>query len=124
MGYRSNVKVLMSPKAFELLKENCLKSDIDYVKKMVDERYIQEKDDERVIMFWDDCKWYSNYEDVKAVEGTLTQLNELIEKDESLLADYFYKKIEIGEDGRIDESSNDEDDEFTSELYPISGFSI
>ena len=35
MGYRSNVKLLISKKGFEKLEEQCLKSDDDCVRNMI-----------------------------------------------------------------------------------------
>lgn len=34
MGYRSDVKLLIAKKGYELLKDTCLKSDKDYVRNM------------------------------------------------------------------------------------------
>ena len=125
MAYRSDVKILMGEKAYELLKNNCLKSDKDYVREMVEKpSWFEKNDDNSVLIGWSYVKWYSNYEDVKAVELTLRELDGIIEEDESKLDDYFYKKIEIGEDNRTEESTNDYGDEFVSDFYVECDFSI
>lgn len=125
MAYRSDVKILMGEKAYELLKNNCLKSDKDYVREMVERpSWFEENDDNSVLIGWSYVKWYNGYEDVKAVELTLRELDGIIEEDDSKLNDYFYKKIEIGEDNRTEESTNDYDDEFVSDFYVECNFSI
>lgn len=135
MGYRSDVKLLIAKKGYELLKDTCLKSDKDYVRNMVninsdglDSIEFSESNkslpNNSVILGWNDVKWYSHYEDVTAIESTLRKLDEMVEEDPEKLDDYFYKKIEIEENGAITEDTNDYDSEFVGNFYVIQHFSL
>lgn len=143
MGYRSNVKLLISKKGFEKLKEYCLKSNKECVKNMVDinteglddfecncdavyegSRYNKKLPKESVMLTWSDVKWYQTFEDVQAVENILEELNKVVEKEPDLIGDYYYKLIEIGEDGLVSEETNDEDNKFVEDFYVIQDFSL
>lgn len=130
MGYRSQVKILMGPKAFELLKENCLKHDLQIVRDMVDPEQsfveIEKQEDESVLIGWNSVKWQPYYEDIKTIENSLKELNEIVENDcdGDKLEDYFYKLIQIGEDNRCEESTNDPDEQYVSDFYVDCSFSM
>lgn len=135
MGYRSDVKLLIAKKGYELLKDTCLKSDKDYVRNMVDvnssgldsiefSESNKSLPNNSVMLEWNDVKWYSHYEDVIAIESTLRKLDEMVEEDPEKLDDYFYKKIEIEENGAITEDTNDYDSEFVGNFYVIQHFSL
>lgn len=134
MGYTSNVKILMGKKAFELLKERCSASEDEDIRNMVIQRENNVEIDtsetngaypeNSVSILCGAFKWYSNYEEIKAVENTLLELNEMVEEDPEKLKDYFYKKIQVGEDGATYESTNDENDEYVSDFYTNVDFNI
>lgn len=130
MGYRSNVKIKMGLKAYELLEKTCLESENEYINKMItgESTKITKKDD-YVLIGWTYVKWYTGYDDVKAVIRVLKELSEIVENDESegderdkLIKDYFFKLIDIGEDNRTEEYTNDEDEIYTSDFYSVVEF--
>lgn len=134
MGYTSNVKILMGKKAFDLLKARCLASEDENVRAMVDakENYVEIQTSEEngsypedsVSIKWVGFKWYNNYEEVKAINRVLTELDSNVEEIPESIKDYFYKMIQIGEDNATDERSNDDDDEYVSDFYVNCEFSI
>lgn len=133
MGYRSEVRLLMGPKAYELLKANCrnstdkiakntlkdveMETDIVYYNKALYEH------EDAVYIKWHDVKWYDSYEDVKIVMRTLNELDTIVTNEEEILDEYFYKFMKIGEDGESIEYTNDEMEEFTEGYYIVHGFS-
>lgn len=139
MGYRSDVKIKMGRKAYELLSKNCKAAAINYSKEIGDTsagNFISEMitdpdvfkeykcSADTVLIGWNYSKWYKNYKDVKAVEDTLLELNEIVGNDESKLEDYFYKKIEIGEDNATTEQTNDYNEIYTNDFYVKCCFSL
>ena len=48
----------------------------------------------------------------------------MVEEEPALIDEYFYKLIEIGEDGSIREETNDENEKFVSDFYVIQDFSM
>lgn len=135
MGYRSNVKLLISKKGFEKLEEQCLKSDNNYVRDMIkidtDGLDLFESSvnntalpKDSIMLGWTDVKWYQDFEDVQTVEDVLSELDNMVKEEPALIDEYFYKLIEIGEDGRTREETNDENEKFVSDFYVIQDFSI
>lgn len=125
MGYRSNVKLLISKEGYNMLEEACKNSDKDYIREMVESPAIfDDTDDDYTIIGWMDVKWYLNYEDVKAVMNVLSELDDLVEENEEELEKYFYKMIKIGEDNATEEWTNDYDEEYTSHFYVECNFSL
>ena len=135
MGYRSNVKLLISKKGFKKLEEQCLKSDDDCVRNMIKidinglDLFESSVDNtalpkDSIMLGWNYVKWYQNFKDVQAVENVLRELDDMVEEEPALIDEYFYKLIEIGEDGAIREETNDENEKFVSDFYVIQDFSM
>lgn len=132
MGYRSEVRLLMGPKAYELLKNNCKNSIDKIAQKALDDAeietgivYYNEKDNEKedaVYIKWHDVKWYEGYEDVDIIMTTLQQLDDL-DYDSNKLSEYFYKFMEIGEDDENNEQTNDDCGDYTADYYITCSFS-
>lgn len=106
MGYRSTVKIMLEPKAYEKvmnsIKEYNDKCGEEYTPFKPDSD-ITNKDGVHIIM-WEDVKWYDSFEDVQSVEKVLRKLNDLSDDD---LECYRYKELRIGEDNATEEYSND-----------------
>ena len=128
MGYRSDVKILMGTKAYELLKTTCLQSENEYVRAMVEKPSRLDIDSAagHVLIGWEWYKWYDGYAEIDAVEHVLHKLDALVEEEPERypLADYFYKKIRIGEDNETEESSNDPCEEYVCDFYVECRFSL
>lgn len=143
MGYRSDVKLLISAKGFEKLKEFCLKSDNECIREVIDintfgldrlecncepalegSEYNEALPKGSVMLSWLDVKWYPSFDDVKAVEDVLDELDEMVANDYETIEHFYYKMIEIGEDGRVFQRTNDHEEEFCGDFYSTSGFSI
>ena len=77
-----------------------------------------------IMLGWTDVKWNSTFEDVQTVEDVLSELDDMVKEEPALIDEYFYKLIEIGEDGRTREETNDENGKFVSDFYVIQDFSI
>lgn len=120
MGYRSTVKIKISKKGFEMVKENIEKSEY---KEMLDFDCFEELED-GILFGYTGVKWYRGYSDVNTIESVLRKLDKEVKENPDTLTDYFYKEIEIGEDGLISEATNDDDEEFTSDFYAYSEFSL
>lgn len=104
MGYRSDVKILCEPKAYQMIKDS-----MDEYNKTQDfyefkPHELQQKGD-LTLMSWYSVKWYYNYEDVHSVESVLNKLS----KEFSDTEGYGFKKIEVGEDGATVEMTNNYD---------------
>ena len=128
MGYRSDVKILMGLKAYEVLKSTCEASENEYVREMVQKPSSLTIDSEanRVLIGWEWYKWYDGYEEIDAVEGVLNNLSEWVEEkpDEYPLKDYYYKQIRIGEDNATEEHTNDRYEEYVCDFYVTCQFSL
>lgn len=124
MGYRSDVRIKMGVKAYELLEKRCLEHKEQHVHEMVTDPDNFVRKEDYVIIGWNYVKWYTYCDDVVTVENTLKELNEIVEADESKLKDYFYKKIELGEDNATEEATNDYDWEYTDDFYVEVKFSL
>jgi hypothetical protein len=101
MGYRSDVKILCEPKAYQMIKDS-----MDEYNKTQDlykfkPHEIQQKDN-FTLLSWYDVKWYYDYEDVQSVESVLDKLRDEYSDTEG----YGFKKIEVGEDGETVEMAN------------------
>lgn len=106
MGYRSDVRIVVSKEGYELLKEfveyylkdNVKKEEINEMNllKSVD---IKTEGKDQVYLGWNSLKWYDGYKDVDAImEG----LNYLEDNERS------YRYMIIGEDYTdVEEMSND-----------------
>ena len=134
MSYRSNIRIIMGPKAYALLESNCLKSENLDVKNMVlkpsdiDKECLYytndgEQKEDAVYIEWDDIKWKDTNEDIIAVISTLNEIDSIVEEDEDKLEEYFYKFMKIGENNESIEFTNDYDDEYVEEYYIVCGFS-
>lgn len=135
MGYYSKVRIIMGPKAYELLKNNCLKSNNEDAKDLLRKPYMKDDEtiyydsndieqDNAVYIGWNEIKWYERYESISIIMNTLDQLDKIVDDDEYELQDYFYKFMKIGEDNENEELTNDEYGEFTKEYHIICEFSI
>lgn len=131
MGYRSDVKLVISKKGYDMIAENCAKSDKEWVRNMLTENTITEtsKDnnnlrDDAISVEWNCVKWYRHFEDVSAVEDILDMLDKKVEENPELLDDYFYKLIAIGEDNYTTERTNDLDYEILDDFYVECRFSF
>jgi hypothetical protein len=128
MGYRSDVKIFAANKAYDLIKERCIESGNEEAAIVISGEHkcseVKDYDEETKIVYLAGIKRYSEWPVYKIIEGALTELNNMVEDDPDLLEDYFYKKIEIGEDNRTEESTNDFDDEFVCDFYVECKFSI
>ena len=121
MGYRSNVRIKISKKGFEMVEENIKKSKYT---DMLNFDVKEELSDGAVLFGYDCVKWYFNFNDVQTVESILRKLDTMVEENPEALEEYFYKEIQIGEDGAITEYSNDEDEEFVEDFYVCTSFSL
>ena len=104
MGYRSDVKILCEPKAYQMIKDS-----MEEYNKTQDsykfEPHELEQKGKFTLLSWYSVKWYFNYEDVQSVESVLDKLKEEYSDTEG----YGFKKIEVGEDGETMERSNNYD---------------
>lgn len=118
MGYRSDVRIVVSKEGYELLKEfvgyylkdNVKKEEINEMNLLKDID-IRAEGKDQVYLGWNSLKWYDGYKDVDAImEG----LNYLEDNERS------YKYMIIGEDYTdVEEMSNDgEKDKDTYLEYP------
>lgn len=136
---RNNVRIILGPDAYELLEKNCLSSDCESVKMMIEKPSIKEtgckypiwvNDDyedmyDAVYIGWDDIKWSDRFEDVNTVINTLKECDDIVENDPSKDRYYFYKFMRIREDGYSEEYTNDDDDidRYVEDYYVVHGFS-
>lgn len=120
---RTNVKILVGKKLLEMIKENCLKSEKDFVREMVNEENIIEKEG-KFFLSYTNVKWNERFEDVNAVTSMLKKANEMVERDSELLDDYYYKLVSLPSAECFDEYSNDDDEVFTESFYGFSDFSM
>ena len=104
MGYRSQVKIMVSREGFRELKEyvekECIKfqkPDSDYDYNLLKHAESIQTDVDRVLISWEDIKWYDGYyEDVDLI---MDGLNHLDSKG------YSYRFYRVGEDyGDIEET--------------------
>ena len=131
MGYRSDVKLIITKEGYDMIAAVCEKSDKEYVKEMLTYGTVTEtsEDNDRIpegfiSVLWTYVKWNECFEDVQAVTNVLKELNERVEKDPETLDKYCFKLLEIGEDNRTDEWTNDWDEEFLGDFYVECKFSI
>lgn len=120
---RTNVKILVGEKLLEMIKENCLKSEKDFIKEMVGEKHIVEQDG-KFFLEYNNVKWRESFEDVKAITSMLKKANEMVEEDKELLKDYYYKFVGLPASEDFEEYSNDDDSEFTDDFYGFAEFSL
>lgn len=85
MGYRSDVAILCHEKAFEKLRDAWNENEFypDWIYKQPDTFLVQ----------WDDVKWYSDFPEVRAIETTLSYLDDFGEDPQ-----FQYRYVRIGED--------------------------
>lgn len=116
MGYRSDVTILVQPKAYELI----MKSIKDFNKtvdwsftpnstKKGNSSYIGDF----YVLNWNCVKWYSEYKDVQSVEQVLDSLMTDHQEEEG----YGFKQLIIGEDNATEERTNMMD--LDSYLYAV-----
>lgn len=102
MGYRSDVRIVVSPKGYEKLKEHyeMLIAQCEGVSSLLDDATTYREDEKNVVFGWDDIKWYDfSYDDVSCMMKTLDYLEE---------NDFGYRFARIGEElGDIDRREND-----------------
>lgn len=114
MGYTSDVTIMLQPKAYKMVMDSIN----EYNKKQTNGyRFVPYEDlsnpDGEHIIKWSGVKWYAGFEDVQSVTHVLRELcNEHEEED-----GYGYKCIQVGEDGAIEEESNNWD--WGSDMYPL-----
>lgn len=98
MGYRSDVRIIMSKKAYEEFKEYVRKDALNYATPDYDHNLLNHLDldtsnELEVLIGWNYIKWYSPmnewYQDVGCIERGLEYINEL---------GYSYHFARIGED--------------------------
>lgn len=93
MGYRSDVKLILTDKGMEMLKAKVPQNLAEERAWEVDPIYEATKlQDKYWLVEWDDIKWYDNWEDYKVPCAVLSLRNELDEMDEP------YHFIRVGED--------------------------
>lgn len=114
MGYRSNVTIMLQPKAYEMVMNS-----INEFNELQTDNYnfaphedLKNKEGEHLLK-WHDVKWYKSFEDVKSVVNVLRELSEDHEEEDG----YGYKFVGVGEDGAFEEESNNWD--WGLSLYPI-----
>lgn len=101
MGYRSEVSIQVEKKAFDMIMESIKKYNETQEWKFEPDVVFRNSDE--YILVWNNVKWYSDYEDVKAVDNVLKELNKLKDVD-----GYRYRFYRLGEDaGDIETLSND-----------------
>ena len=120
---RKNVKILVGKKLLEMIKENCLKSEKNFVREMVSEKNIVEKEG-KIFLLYQDVKWNERFEDVSAVTSMLKKANEMVERDSKLLDGYYYKLVSLPSAECFDEYSNDDGEAFTESFYGFADFSM
>ena len=120
MSTRSTVKIKLGPKAEEFLKEHVLQTSDKYAIQLIENPHFLDNG----FIGWCDIKWYSHYSDVGAVLNALEELDKIVEEDPEKLKEYYYKMIQIEEDNSTYETTNDEDEEYTSDFYVICDFSL
>ena len=104
MGYRSDVKILCEPKAYQMIKDSM--EEYNKTQDLYEFRpHELEQKGNLTLMTWYDVKWYYNYKDVHSVESVLNKLN----REFSDTKGYGFKKIEVGEDGETEEMTNNYD---------------
>lgn len=126
MEYKRDVKILMGNKAYELLRNNCLASDNETVRDMVNEEkgFSLEKINENTILVgWKSIGWYASHENICCVDDTLQQLEDMVEENPNSLKDNFFKIITIAEDNTT-ELTNDLGDKFVGDFYIKDAFSM
>lgn len=125
MNYmRSNVKVILGIKAYDILKENCLKTNKQEVMDIVLAPDDFTKAEDYILIGWENIMWSEDFEEIVTVKETLSQLDELVEKNAEKIKDYFYKIIQIEDTNYIMQDSNDLYEEYTSDFYVICNFSM
>ena len=131
MGYRSDVKLIITKEGYDMIAAVCEKSDKEYVKEMLTYGTVTETSEDNedipegfISVLWTDVKWNECFEDVQAVTNVLKELNERVEKDPETLDKYCYKLLEIGEDNCTDEYSNDWNEKILGDFYVRCEFSI
>lgn len=93
MGYRSDVKLILTNKGMKMLKEKVPQSLTEERAWEVDPIYEATKlQDKCWLVEWEDVKWYDDWEDYKVPCAVKRLLGELHEKDEP------FQFIRIGED--------------------------
>ena len=100
MNY-SEVAIKCKDKAYDMIKNVCQKVDLS-----PDKIY---KDYNEYILHWNHIKWFSEYDDIAAIENVLVQL------DEMDVEDYGYKFIRLDEENDIDPQVKTNDNNI--ELY-------
>ena len=115
MGYRSDVKILCEPKAYQMIKASM--EEYNKTQDLYEFRpHELEQKGNLTLMTWYDVKWYYNYEDVGSVENVLDKLRNEYSDTEG----YGFKKIEVGEDGETVEMTNNYDlDSFLYVMHTI-----
>ena len=85
MGYRSNVRILITKEDFDKLLQGCKTRNID----LLDTENLQVNTTRTGIDFetknkieykyfgWDDIKWYTEFEDVGYIDGFIRELDEV-----------------------------------------------
>lgn len=112
MGYRSDVKILCEPKAYQMIKDSM--EEYNKTQDLYEFRpHELEQKGDLTLMSWYYVKWYHNYKDVYSVESVLTKLRDEFSDTEG----YGFKKIEVGEDGATEEMTNNYD--LDSYLYVV-----
>jgi len=97
MGYRSQVKIVVSKEGFRELKDYVEKESVKFIKPESDYDYNLLKhtdqirfDGDQVVISWDDIKWYENcYDDVDTIMHGLEHLDS---------EGYSYRFYRVGED--------------------------
>ena len=120
---RSRVKIMISKEGYNLLKSTCIEAN-KFARELIENTDELKIEDNFVLIGWDDIRWYRGLKDVEVVFDVLDKLDKLINEDSSKLDNYFYKVIEIEENGCISEETNDSDGEFTGDFYVNQNFSL
>lgn len=94
MGYRSDVKLILTDKGMEMLRAKVPKPAEDEVDWMAEAVYdsLRIGGDKYWLVEWDSVKWYDDWEDYKVPCAVLDLRNELQEMEEP------FKFIRAGED--------------------------
>lgn len=118
MGYRSDVYLYCHKNVYDTMRKKALESDNIYAKDIVfnpDEYSILDNGD--LLVKWLYCKWYRNYKDVGFIMDSLLDI--ILQDESNGIEEYYFKLIEVGEDGATDETCNDDDYEsYTCDFYP------
>lgn len=134
MGYRSDVKLLVAERVYNLILHEAEQSTIENVKIFIQQpdSVVFNEETKSVLITWEDVKWYSGYyPEIILIENILDDLDNLvndcddIEKEEEIVKDNFYKFVRIGEDSNDNEErTNDNFGDYTGELYIVRSFSM